>query len=174
MCTKKNDSQKKVYVKSLNAWIEMDEEVYRAYQRPIDAHRKRMQYHKRCICPKSEFWKCDADCGFCRYVMCGDASSLDELLEGKSAGSFEDARLADNATLEEAFLIKEDFRKLHQLLDRLEELDPELRRICDLFMDGADERSIASELGFKSQSSVNYRKKKAFDQLRKWITEISG
>lgn len=173
MRNRKNGGKKAAYVKSLYRWVEMNEEAYRAYQNPIDAYRKKMQYHGRCRCPKSKLWTCDADCGLCKYAMCGDTSSLDELLEGDGTGAFEGARLADFATPEEALLIKEDVATLHRLLDRLEELDPELRRICDLVMEGVDERSIASELGFASQSSVNHRKKKAFTQLREWLSEFS-
>lgn len=84
MRIKKNDARK-VYLKTIRQWMEMDEEVYYAYQRPIDAHRKRIQYHGRCFCPKNEIWKCDGDCGLCRHSRAGDMASLDEKV-GREGG----------------------------------------------------------------------------------------
>ena len=168
----KNDCEKKVYVKALKWWVEMGEESSRAYQGSTDAYRKKMQYHDKCRCPKSEIRTCDADCGLCKYAASGDTSSLDELLGGGGADVFEGNRLADFATSEGTLLIAEDFALLYRLLDRLEELDTERCRICNLVAEGSEERAIAAELGFKNRSSANYRKKKTFGLLRDWISEF--
>ena len=62
--------------------------------------------------------------------------------------------------------IMEDRELLCALYQKLQELDPEGRRICELIMEGKSERDIASIMGYNNQSAVNYRKQKAFDRLR--------
>jgi len=62
--------------------------------------------------------------------------------------------------------IAEDHDLLCALYQKLQELDPEGRRICELIMEGKTERDIASIMGFNNQSTVNYKKQRAFDSLR--------
>ncbi len=110
MRNRNNDCKKKVYIRGLKRWVEMDEEPYRAYQNPIDAHRKRMQYHGRCRCPQKKVWLCDGECGLCAYAASGDVSSLDALLEGDGADVLEGSKLADFTTPEEVLLISDLYR----------------------------------------------------------------
>ena len=50
------------------------------------------------------------------------------------------------------------------MIQKFDELYPDGRRICDLFMQGKTERQIADIFGTR-QSTINYKKKKAFDYL---------
>ena len=59
-----------------------------------------------------------------------------------------------------------DRELLEALYEKLQELDPDGRRICELLLEGKNEREIASIMGFNNQSAVNYRKQKAFEKLR--------
>lgn len=162
MPAKRKPASKKVYVRQLNQWVEMDEQVYREYQNPIDAHRKKMQYHARCVCPRSRIWLCDGDCGTCEFCRCGDLVYLDVPL---SEGSWTMSDLiADEASDIEAII--QDRERLQILFQKLDELDPEGRRICELIAEGMSEREIADAMGFKNQSSVNYRKKRVLETLR--------
>lgn len=162
MPAKRKPESKKVYVRQLRQWVDVDEEVYRAYQRPIDAHRKRMQYHHRCVCPKSLIWLCDGDCGTCEFCRGGDMVYLDAPLGG---GSWTRSGLERDKSPDVQAII-EDRERLETLFEKLEELDPEGKRICEMVMEGMTERQMAAELGYENQSSVNHRKKKAFAALR--------
>lgn len=158
----KKVKQYQVYVRQLRQWVEVDEEVYRTYQRPIDAHRKRMQYHHRCVCPKSRFWLCDGDCGTCEFCRGGDMVYLDAPL---GDGSWTLSDLVEDESSDIQAII-EDRERLGTLFEKLEELDPEGKRICEMVMEGMTERQMADELGYENQSSVNHRKKKVFAALR--------
>lgn len=158
----KKVKQRKVYIRQLKKLVSVDEEVYYEYQRPIDAHRKKMQYHHRCVCPKDRIWICDGDCVTCEFSRCGDLVYLDAPL---SDGSWTMSELiADEASDVEAII--EDRERLQTLFQKLDELDPEGKRICEMVMEGMTERQMAEQLGYENQSSVNHRKKKAFAALR--------
>lgn len=55
---------------------------------------------------------------------------------------------------------------LDALFAELNELDPDMRRMVELTMDGKSEREIAVITGAATQSTVNYRKKKAYKVLQ--------
>lgn len=167
---KTNENQKstreyKVYIHRLKTWVEVTEEQYYAYYRDIWATRKRAQAHGQCMCPKSKTWMCDGDCLACEFRAAGDNLSLDYTVEdgeGNQKSWADDLR--DDSP--DAQSIMEDRELLCALYQKLQELDPEGRRICELIMEGKSERDIASIMGYNNQSAVNYRKQKAFDRLR--------
>lgn len=158
----KKVKQRKVYIRQLKQLVSVDEEVYYEYQRPIDSHRKKMQYHHRCVCSKDKIWLCDGDCGTCEFYRCGDLVYLDAPLSdgSRTMSDF----MPDEASDVEAII--EDRERLQMLFQKLDELDPEGRRICEMVMEGLTERQMAKELGYENQSSVNHRKKKVFAILR--------
>lgn len=167
---KKEGNQKptreyKVYIHRLKTWVEVTEEQYYAYYRDIWSTRKRAQAHGQCMCPKSKTWMCDGDCLACEFRAAGDNLSLDYTVEdgeGNQKSWADD--LQDDTP--DAQSIVEDHELLCALYQKLQELDPEGRRICELIMEGKSERDIASIMGYNNQSAVNYRKQKAFDRLR--------
>jgi DNA-directed RNA polymerase specialized sigma subunit len=67
--------------------------------------------------------------------------------------------------------ILEERELLDALMSKLGELDPDGRRICELLMQDKSEREIAAIMGFTQQSTVNYKKKKAFETLRKHLRD---
>lgn len=155
----------KVYLHSTKEWIPVTEEVYRVYYRDIWATRKRAQAHGQCMCPKSKTWMCDGDCLVCEFRSAGDNLSLDYTVEDGEGNQKSWADDLQDDTLD-AQSIMEDRELLCALYQKLQELDPEGRRICELIMEGKSERDIASIMGYNNQSAVNYRKQKAFDRLR--------
>ena len=58
-----------------------------------------------------------------------------------------------------------------ELYAALEELDPEDRRIMELFSIGLSEREIAADIG-RSQKTINNRKPKLFAQLRERLNDF--
>ncbi len=189
MSPKSRPESNKVYIRRLKEWVEVDDEVYRAYQNPIDAHRHRMQYDAkrervrkdggdvesippersmcRCVCPKSRIWVCDGDCGLCEYQRAGGTVYLDAPVDGGTTprGHFWKDESVDIAA------IVEDSMLLGELFEKLKHLDPEYARICEMLLDGYTEREIASALGYKNQSSINHRKKRIASLIRDEFSE---
>ncbi|HAS04572.1 MAG TPA: sigma-70 family RNA polymerase sigma factor [Dehalococcoidia bacterium] len=132
--------------------IPVTEEVYRAYKRPLWAEHKRKEREKRCYDKNGN--RCTADCSKCDKQRTGSILSLDKFTEE----GFEVADHLDLAELVASKLLLEELYKV------LEELDPDNRRIMELFSKGKSEREIATDIGL-SQKAVNKRKSKLFAQL---------
>ena len=62
----------------------------------------------------------------------------------------------------------EDRELLCARYQKLQELDPEGRRICELIMEGKSERDIASTLGI-SRNTYTYRRDKLLRILREQL-----
>ena len=171
MSPKRKPEPKRVYLPASDQWVEVDDEIYHEYYRPIWAHRKKMQSHGRCACPKGKSWVCDADCGRCSFSAGGDMRSLDfECTDGEGGAYTLAETLADESP--DAQAIIEDRELLDALFRKLDDLDPEGRRICELLLEDKSEREIAQEMGFASQSSVSHRKKNAFEKLRDSLSDF--
>lgn len=135
------NQEHKIYLPKLDTWVEVTEDVYRAYYRDIWTTRKRAQNHHQCRCPKSRLNFCDADCLVCKYHTAGDTLSLD-------------------------YTIEDDEGNLTSFADSIADDSPDERRVCELSRDGMTERDIANIMGYKNQSAVNHRKWKAIRKLR--------
>lgn len=140
-----------------NQVIEVTEEVYRAYKQPLWAEHKRKEREKRCIISngKGGTKRCMEDCGTCTEQRTGSVLSLDKF----SSDGFD---VPDSINVD---ALVEDKLLLEELFAALDELDPENRRIAELFSLGKTEREISDCIG-RSQKTVNNRKLKIFGQLR--------
>ena len=143
--------------------IPVTEESYRAYKRPAWAERKRKEREKRCVISNGRGGtkRCTDDCGKCDKQRTGSVLSLDKFTED----GFEVADPVDIAELVADKLLFEE------LYAALEELDPDNRRIMELFSIGKSEREIASDIGL-SQKAINKRKTKLFAQLRERLKDF--
>jgi RNA polymerase sigma factor (sigma-70 family) len=150
-------STKEYYLPIDGQEIQVTEEVYRAYKRPAWAEHKRKEREKRCRDEKGN--RCTKDCSKCDKQRSGSVLSLDKLAEE----GFEVAESFDMADLVADKLL------LEELAAALNELDPQNRRIAELYSEGLPEREIATQVGL-SQRTVNKRKHKIFDQLRQQLT----
>lgn len=135
----------KVYIHRLKTWVEVTKEQHDAYYRDIWATRKRAQSHGQCMCPKSKLWMCDGDCLACEFKAAGDRLSLDYTFENKKGKetSLLDTLASDDAS---AASIVEEAELLTALYQRLQELDPDGRRMCELIMQGKSEREAAEDM----------------------------
>lgn len=149
--------------------IPVMEDVYRAFKRPDWAEHKRKEREKRCRdktgkrCTKS-CRVCDlerAEKGLPPIERTGSVLSLDKFTED----GFE---LADPVDLAELVADTLLFEELYAVL---EELDPNNRRIMELFSIGMSEREIAADIGL-SQKAINKRKTKLFAQLRERLKHL--
>jgi RNA polymerase sigma factor (sigma-70 family) len=144
--------------------IPVTEEVYRAYTQPVWAERKRREREKRCVISngRGRTKRCTADCSQCNQQRTGSALSLDKLLED----GYEAADTIDLSDLVADRLL------LEELYAALEELDPDNRRIMELFSIGKSEREIAADMGL-SQKAISKRKTKLFAQLRERLQDFA-
>ena len=56
-------------------------------------------------------------------------------------------------------------------MNKLDKLDPDGRHICELLLQEKSEREIAAIMGISRQSTINYKKKKAFEALRELLRD---
>lgn len=169
--TNGKQGQKKIYLRQENVFVPVSDEIFHEYYRPVWVHMKRMRYHGRCYCPKSRIWECDGDCASCCYARKGDIDSIDEIhmnTEG-DACTLADT-MADDSVNVESMVI--DAALLDTLFAKVGELDPDLRDIFDLLLEERSEREIAQALGYKSQTSVNRRKRKLKGALGDALSEF--
>ncbi len=161
----------KVYIPNGKQWITVTEEQYYAYYRDIWCTQKRAQAHGQCMCPKSKLWQCDGDCLVCRYHAAGDSLSLDHEYENENGeeSSLLDSLVDPSADVESTVM---DRLCLEALYEAIRRLNPDGRCICELLLQDKSESEIADLLNMKQQSTVNYRKKKAFDELRELLKDI--
>lgn len=167
MENQKSNRTRKIYLPHTKQWIEVTEEQYSAYYRDIWATRKRAQAHHQCMCPKSKQWMCDGDCLICPFHAAGDSLSLDYTItdeEGNEKSWLDD--LQDDAPSVQSVL--EDRELLDTLLYKLDELDPEGRRICKLVMEGRSERDCGKEMGMARNTFV-YKRNKLFATLADYL-----
>ena len=162
--------ERSIYLKDLHQWVPVSKTDYDNYYRDINAYRRRQQEHGRCVCPASKRYLCDMDCWTCRFRKAGDELSLDYATaddDGNEKSWLDD--LVDDAP--SSLSILEERELLDALMSKLSELDPDGRRICELLMQDKTEREIAAIMGISQQSTINYKKRKAFDTLRELLRD---
>jgi len=159
-----------IYLKDLHQWKPVSKVEYNNYYRDINAYRRRQQEHGRCVCPASKRYLCDMDCCNCRFRKGGDELSLDYAItdeDGNEKSWLDD--LPDDGPSAQSIL--EERELLDALMCKLNELEPDSRRICELLLQDKSEREIASIMGISHQSTINYKKKKAFEMLRELLRD---
>lgn len=145
MSNKENQSQRFIYIRATKEKVPVSDEVFKDFYDEAGRIRKREQYHKRCMCPKKYIWACDGDCAICEYHAAGDTLSLDYIM---SADAGNEKSWLDNMSglNQDVQSILEDQELLQALYNKLEELDPNGRTICELIMQGQSEREAAATL----------------------------
>lgn len=151
--------KKQFYIEIDGQQIPVNEEVYRAYKRPAWAEHKRKEREK--LCRDENGNRCTGDCSKCKKQRTGSVLSLDRFTD-------EGFEVADAVDMVELIAEKLLFEELYAAL---EELDPDNRRIMELFSIGKNEREIATDIGL-SQKAINKRKTKLFSQLRERLKDF--
>ena len=163
-------AERAIYLKDLLQWVPVSKTDYDNYYRDINAYRRRQQEHGRCVCPASKRYLCDMDCYNCRFHKAGDELSLDYTVtdeDGNEKSWLDD--LPDDAP--DAQTILEERALLDALMCKLDKLDPDGQRICELLLQEKSEREIATIIGISQQSTINYKKRKALDALRELLRD---
>ena len=168
-----NQSQSKeyrIYLKDLHQWVPVSKTDFDNYYRDVNAYRRRQQEHGRCVCPASKRYLCDMDCCTCRFHKGGDELSLDYTVtdeDGREKSWLDD--LPDDRPCAQS--VMEDRELLGTLLHKLDELDPEGRRICELVMQGRTERDCGKEMGMARNTFV-YKRDKLFAALADYLKDF--
>jgi len=161
-----NDNQQTITQRNIEIdgkQIPVNENVYLADKRPSWAERKRKERERRCVISNGRGGtkRCTDDCSKCDKQRTGSVLSLDKFAE-------EGFEIADTVDLAELVADKLLFEELYAAL---EELDPDNRRIMELFSIGKSEREIAADIGL-SQKAINKRKTKLFAQLQERLKDF--
>lgn len=171
MAINDNEStERKIYLKDLHQWVPVSKTDFDNYYRDVNAYRRRQQEHGRCVCPASKRYLCDMDCCTCRFHKGGDELSLDYTVtdeDGNEKSWLED--LPDDRPSAQS--VMEDRELLDTLLHKLDELDPEGRRICELVMEGRSERDCGKEMGMARNTFV-YKRDKLFAALADYLKDF--
>ena len=158
-------AERAIYLKNLHQWVPVSKADYDNYYRDINAYRRRQQEHGRCVCPASKRYLCDMDCNNCPFHKGGDELSLDFAIineDGNEKRWLDD--LPDEGPSAQSIL--EERELLDALMSKLSELETDSRHICELLLQEKSEREIAAIMGISQQSTINYKKRKAFETLR--------
>lgn len=156
--------------------IEVSEEVYRAYMRPIKAEhqRKRRQWKCRVLSENGgHYCRCNNRCEACAYYLAGNNAlgnnlSLDKMVEN---GVFiEDKSLELENNFIEKETNKEEYQKLYEAIKKLTEKERSLLKL--LFYKHKSTVEISAILGV-SQQAISKAKMKIIKKLKlflkKWL-----
>lgn len=125
-------------------FIEVSEEIYQAHYRPIWRMRYHAQKNGECNCTKAQVWRCDGVCPGCPFCAAGKKVSFDTPIGSENDELTIGDVLADDAPTADSILMDKEL--LQVLYEELERLDPEGKRICELFMQGQSEREAAATM----------------------------
>ena len=128
--------------------LPVSEAVYREYYRPIWRVHQVARYHNQCACPHWQL--CTGDCGSCRFTRAGDRLFLDHLSEYGIEPTMSNANPLDIVT---------DAITLEELLDELDKIDPDGRRIATAKLNGFSDAEVARQLGMPKSTFADKKKK---------------
>lgn len=167
---------KKYYLMIGNETIEVTEDVYRAYVRPIKAERQRKRREWKCkLLSKNggHFLRCTQRCESCAYYMAGNNAQGNNLSLDKMA---EDGVFIEDKSLElennfiEKETNKEEYQKLYEAIKKLTEKEKSLLKL--FFYKHKSTVEISAILGV-SQQAISKAKMKIIKKLKlflkKWL-----
>ena len=162
---------KKFYVTIKGEKIEVTEEVYRAYVRPIrnEQRQKRRDWKCRVVGPKGNLIRCPNKCEECPYAKAGKPPkgnnlSLDELKECGVEIIDEAINLEEQVIQEEK--IAEETVRVHNAIKRLEVRDQQIVRM--FYFENLNKEQIAQKLGVSHQA-ISKRMKKIHEILKSFL-----
>ena len=160
--------QKKFYVTVNGQKVEVSEEVYRAYVRPVRAQQRAERRNWRCKVKgqRLSLVRCKKDCSSCPYALQGNNATGNLLSWEALVESGYDAPAEDN--MEESIALEEEYsEKITALRTAIGQLNERQRLIVKaVYFDGRSQASIAEELGI-TQATVSVDLRRALTRLKK-------
>lgn len=157
-----SNENKKYFIPTNGKLVEVSEELYRAYYRPIWNIRYHARKNGECCCTKAQLRKCDGDCIGCEFYISSKKVSTETVIGGENYElTLGDTLVDKSPTIEEIIIQKELLDVLYEELSRL---DPEGKRICELMMHHS-ERESAEIMGM-ARSTFKRHWAKIRDELQ--------
>lgn len=164
--------QKKFYVTVNGQKVEVSEEVYRAYVRPVRAQQRTEKRNRRCKVKGARLGlvRCKGNCSECEYAKSGKTfGGVEQSLESLFEAGFEVASELDlEADLLAAEERNEQMEKLHSAIECLTERQQYLIR--EIYFNGRTQGEIAAAMGATKQA-VSNAVRRALASLKKILKE---
>ena len=163
---------KKFYVTVNGQKVEVSEEVYRAYVRPVRAQQRTEKRNRRCKVKGARLGlvRCKGNCSECEYAKSGKTfGGVEQSLESLFEAGFEVASELDlEADLLAAEERNEQMEKLHSAIAFLTERQQYLIR--EIYFNGRTQGEIAAAMGATKQA-VSNAVRRALASLKKILKE---
>ena len=162
---------KKFYLTIKGKKVEVSEEVYRAYVRPVRAEQRQKRREWRCQVPgkKGNLVRCQKDCSQCKYALAGNNArgnvlSLETFKE-------EGVEILDrDFDLETIYIESEekisDQERLHKAILQLTPRQQEMVRM--IYFEGKTQEEVRAYYGI-AKSSMSEAMQRIFDSLKKFL-----
>lgn len=165
--------QKQYYVIVNGQKVEVTEEVYRAYVRPVRAQQRTEKRNKRCKIKGERFGlvRCTGDCSKCEYAKSGKPlGGAEQSLEALAESGFE---LPSESDMETELIIKEEREERSAAVNAaVEQLSERQRYVVKaVFFESATQAQIAARLGVK-QATVSTTLNRALKNLKKFLKDF--
>ena len=164
--------QKKFYVTVNGQKVEVSEEVYRAYVRPVRAQQRTEKRNRRCKVKGARLGlvRCKGNCSECEYAKSGKTfGGAEQSLDALTESGFE---LPSESDIEVDLLAEEErneqMEKLHSAIASLTERQQYLIR--EIYFNGRTQGEIAAAMGATKQA-VSNAVRRALASLKKILKE---
>ena len=150
--------------------VEVNEEIYRAYIRPVQAEqrKKRRAWKCRVLSKSGNYYvRCTKKCETCPYYLAGNSAlgnvtSLDRLVDCEV--EIEDKNSDFEADYIEKETTKEEYAELHKAIRQLTPRQQEMVKL--VYFEGKTQEEVANLLGIDG-SSVRHAMQRIYATLRK-------
>lgn len=154
--------------------VEMSEEVYRAYIRPIRAEQRRKRREWRCrVLSKSGgyYVRCNQKCETCPYYLAGNSAlgnvtSLDSLVDCEV--EIEDKQSDIETNYIEKETKQEEYANLYAAIATLTPRQQKMVRM--IYFEGKSQEEVREMFGV-SKSAISHAMERIYDSLRKQLKE---
>lgn len=162
---------KRFYLTIKGKKVEVSEEVYRAYVRPVRAEQrqKRRKWKCKVTGKKGNLVRCQEDCSKCKYALAGNNARGNVL----SLDTFKDEGveiLDRDFDLETTYIENEERtstqEQLHKAILQLTPRQQEMVRM--IFFEGKTQEEVRAHYGI-AKSSMSEAMQRIFDSLKKFL-----
>lgn len=162
--------QKQFYIIVDGQKVEVSEEVYRAYVRPIRAQQRAERRNWKCKVKgqRLNLVRCKQDCSSCPYAIHGNKATGNTLSLDALAESGYD--FASEANMEDSVIaVEEQEEKMAALYAAIENLDERQQHIVkEIYFAGKSQAQVAEELGI-TQATVSVNLRRILEKLKKFL-----
>lgn len=163
-----NKETKQYYIKVKGQKVDVTEEVYRAYVRPVNASQRAARRNGKCLVKgkRSGLVRCTKDCSQCPYYTVGN-KMLGGVLSLDAFAAFGYDKPSDVDIENEVSEKMEHSERISALYSAIEYLTEQQKLVIkELFFNGKTQQKVAEQLGI-SQQAVSSILDRALASLKK-------